>query len=228
VKLLAATDFSTRSHRALRRAGLLAQARGAELALVHVVDDDQPKDLVAIEKREAERILAEQISAMPELCDAQCCPSVVAGDPFDGILRTAASVQADLIVMGAHRKQLLRDIFVGTTIERVIRTGPYPVLMVNDKVKQPYRNALAAIDMSEASANAIRTAQTTGLIGDGGVALVRRKARCRWLGSIELPSTSTSSASARRPLMNSPHPSQQTSLVVRRCQCALRKAGPSR
>jgi universal stress protein E len=172
VKLLAATDFSTRSHRALRRAGLLAQARGAELALVHVVDDDQPKDLVAIEKREAERILAEQISAMPELRDAQCCPSVVAGDPFDGILRTAASVQADLIVMGAHRKQLLRDIFVGTTIERVIRTGPYPVLMVNDEVKRPYRNALAAIDMSEASANAIRTAQTTGLIGDGGVTLV--------------------------------------------------------
>ena len=28
--------------------------------------------------------------------------------------------------MGAHRKQLLRDIFVGTTIERVIRTGLIP------------------------------------------------------------------------------------------------------
>ncbi|MCB8823361.1 universal stress protein [Microvirga rosea] len=56
---------------------------------------------------------------------------VVAGDPFDGILRAAASTGADLIVMGAHRKQLLRDILVGTTIERVIRTGPHPVLMVN-------------------------------------------------------------------------------------------------
>ena len=67
MQILAATDFSTRSHRALRRAGLLAQARGAELALVHVVDDDQPKDLVEIERREAERILAEQIGAMAEL-----------------------------------------------------------------------------------------------------------------------------------------------------------------
>ena len=93
-----------------------------------------------IERREAERILAEQISAMAELRDARCRPMVVAGDPFDGILRTAGVVQADLIVMGAHRKQLLRDIFVGTTIERVIRTGPYPVLMVNNEVKQPYRN----------------------------------------------------------------------------------------
>lgn len=98
MQILAATDFSTRSSRALRRAGLLAQAKGAELALVHVVDDDQPNDLVQIERREAERILAEQISAMAELRDAQCRSEVVAGNPFDGILRTAGSIQADLIV----------------------------------------------------------------------------------------------------------------------------------
>jgi universal stress protein E len=169
VQILAATDFSTRSYRALRRAGLLAQSRGTELALVHVVDDDQPKDLVEIEKREAARILVEQVSAVPELRGVQCRPMVVAGDPFDGILRTAESVNADLIVMGAHRKQLLRDIFVGTTIERVIRTGPYPVLMVNNEVRQPYRSALAAVDMSESSANAIRVATSAGLISDEGV-----------------------------------------------------------
>ncbi|WP_262271421.1 universal stress protein [Microvirga yunnanensis] len=39
--ILAATDFSTRSQRAVRRAGLLARDCGAELTLVHVVDDDQ-------------------------------------------------------------------------------------------------------------------------------------------------------------------------------------------
>jgi nucleotide-binding universal stress UspA family protein len=97
---------------------------------------------------------------------------VVAGDPFDGILRTAAAMKADLIVMGAHRKQLLQDIFVGTTIERVIRTGPYPVLMVNNEVKQPYRTVLAAADMSEPSANAVRAAESAGLIGDGRVTLL--------------------------------------------------------
>jgi nucleotide-binding universal stress UspA family protein len=121
MQILAATDFSTRSQRALRRAGLLARERGAELALVHVVDDDQPPDLVALETREAERTLGEQISAMAELRGVRCRSLVVAGDPFDGILRTAASTGADVVVMGAHRKQLLRDIFVGTTIERVIR-----------------------------------------------------------------------------------------------------------
>ena len=172
MQILAATDFSTRSQRAVRRAGLLAQNTGAELVLVHVVDDDQPQRLVEIETREAERTLGEQISAMAELPRDRCRPMVVAGDPFDGILRTAAAMKADLIVMGAHRKQLLQDIFVGTTIERVIRTGPYPVLMVNNEVGQPYRTVLAAVDMSEPSANAIRAAESAGLIGDGRVTLL--------------------------------------------------------
>jgi nucleotide-binding universal stress UspA family protein len=154
------------------RAGLLAQARAAELAIVHVVDDDQPKDLVDIESREAERILGEQIGAIAELQGVQCRPIVVAGDPFDGILRTAGSIRADLIVMGAHRKELLRDIFVGTTIERVIRTGPYPVLMVNCEAEQSYRNVLAAVDMSDASARAIRAGKDLGLIEGARLTLV--------------------------------------------------------
>jgi universal stress protein E len=172
MRILAATDFSTRSHRALRQAGLMAQTRDAELALVHVVDDDHPKDLIEIETREAERILAEQIGAMSELRGAKCRPMVVAGDPFDGILRAAESIKADLIVMGAHRKQLLRDIFVGTTIERVICTGQYPVLMVNKEAKQAYEKPMAAVDMSEPSANAIKAARSAGLIGDKSVTIL--------------------------------------------------------
>ncbi len=146
---------------------MLAREHGAELALVHVVDDDQPQDLVALEMREAGRILSEQIRAVPELQQVACRPRVLPGDPFDGILRTAQSMEADLIVMGAHRKQLLLDIFVGTTIERVIRTGPYPVLMVNNEADSPYRTVLAAIDVSEPSANAIKTAKALNIAGHG-------------------------------------------------------------
>jgi universal stress protein E len=172
MQIVAATDFSTRSQRALRRAGLLAQSSGAKLAVVHVVDDDQPQDLVEIERREAERLFAEQINAMAELRGVPCRPMVVAGNPFDGILRTAAATKADLIVMGAHRKQFLLDVFIGTTVERVIRTGSYPVLMVNNEVTQPYRTVLAAVDMSEPSGNAIRAAKSAGLIGDEGITLL--------------------------------------------------------
>src|SRR6478752_7046020 len=114
MQILAATDFSTRSNRALRQAGLLAQPGNAQLHVVHVVDDDQPEELIRIEKREAERVLNEQVGSMPELRGVQTSIAVVTGDPFDGILKAAATVQTDLIVMGSHRKQLLLDFFAGT------------------------------------------------------------------------------------------------------------------
>jgi nucleotide-binding universal stress UspA family protein len=166
MQILAATDFSTRSNRALRQAGLLAQPRDASLHVVHVVDDDQPEQLIRIEMREAERLLSEQIGAMPELVGVQARPLVVTGDPFDGILRAAREIEPDLIVMGAHRKQLLLDILVGTTIERVMRKGTFPVLMVNHEAQRRYENVVAATDMSEASANSLRIALSTGLVGE--------------------------------------------------------------
>jgi nucleotide-binding universal stress UspA family protein len=172
MQILAATDFSTRSNRALRQAGLLAQPLGAQLALVHIVDDDQPQELVAMEKREAARILAEQVGAVAELRGVQCRPIVAEGDPFDGILRTADAIKADLIVMGAHRRQLLRDIVIGTTIERVIRVGALPVLMVNHEAQRKYEKILAPVDMSEASANALRVALALGLIGRTGATVL--------------------------------------------------------
>jgi universal stress protein E len=166
MQVVVATDFSTRSNRALRQAGLLAQTGNAQLHVVHIVDDDQPGELVQMEKREAERVLAEQVEAMPELRGVQCRSMVVTGSPFDGIVRVAADVGADLIVMGTHRKQLLLDIFVGTTIERVIRNGSFPVLMVNNEAQRKYENVLVPSDISDATANALRTAVATGFIGE--------------------------------------------------------------
>jgi nucleotide-binding universal stress UspA family protein len=172
MKIVAATDFSTRSNRALRQAGLLARAQGAQLDIVHVVDDDQPERMIETERREAERTLREQISSMPEWGEIECRELVVAGDPFDGILRAAAAAGADLIVMGTHRKQLLRDIFVGTTVERVIRTGPFPVLMVSNEAQRHYTNVLAPIDLEEPSAHALRVARSVGLAVDGRTTLL--------------------------------------------------------
>lgn len=167
MKILAATDFSTRSNRALRQAALLAQSDDSLLFMVHVVDNDQPDDLVRMEQREAERILREQMGAMPEIRWTHARPMVIPGDPFDGILQAAAEIQPDLIVMGSHRKQLLRDIFIGTTVERVIRKAAVPILMVNHEAQRKYERILAPTDMSDISANALHAARSIGLLGDG-------------------------------------------------------------
>jgi nucleotide-binding universal stress UspA family protein len=170
--IVAATDFSSRSQRAFRRAGVLARQTGAELTLVHVVDDDQPDAMMAFEKQEAGKFLDEQTQSLDELRGLPCRTVVTTGEAFDGILRVAESARADLIVMGSHRKQILRDIFIGTTIERVIRAGPYPVLMVNADSGQPYGSVTAGIDMSDPSAHALNTAMGLGLVNDANLTIV--------------------------------------------------------
>src|SRR5690606_16832914 len=69
MRIVAATDLSVRSQRAVRRAGLLARDKGAELILLHVVDDDQPARLVDTASREAQEYLQESRDSIAELHD---------------------------------------------------------------------------------------------------------------------------------------------------------------
>lgn len=56
-RLLATTDFSARSELAVKRASLLCGQFAAELHLLHLVDDDQPADVVGQETRQATSLL---------------------------------------------------------------------------------------------------------------------------------------------------------------------------
>jgi nucleotide-binding universal stress UspA family protein len=171
-RILTATDFSPRSDRAIRRAGLLAREFAAGLTIVHVVDDDKPKDLVVEEKKTAEGALYQLLQNTAELRDISCETKIALGEPFEGIIAATAQTSADLIVMGAHRKKILRDIFVGTTLERVVRSGPRPVLMVNMEPSAPYRRGLAAVDLSDFSRHALQVAKELGFLGRASVTVL--------------------------------------------------------
>jgi universal stress protein E len=169
-QILAATDFSERSNRAVRRAGMLARQLGARLMLLHVVDDDRPERLVIAETAAAHEFLNATIAPMSG--DVQCEAIVESGDPFDRIAKIATAKSVDLIVMGAHRKQILLDIFIGTSIERVARQRVAPVLMVNTEPAGPYERSLAAVDLSEHSGYALQTARTLGVLSRSQVVVV--------------------------------------------------------
>jgi universal stress protein E len=172
-RILVASDLSKRSRRAIRRAVALARQFGAELIALHVADDDRPEELIAAECRSAEAALREHLAAAgAEGLAPQPVITTSAGDPFKVISDEADRVEADLIVVGAHRKRLLGDVFTGTTIERVMRLGSRPVLMVNRDGEKPYRQVLAAVDLSEASAHALRTARAIGLLDPAHAAAV--------------------------------------------------------
>jgi len=62
----------------------------------------------------------------------------------------AAEFKAELIVLGIHRHKT-RELFQGTTAERVVRYGTLPVLVVKDAPRASYRRILLAADHSEHS-----------------------------------------------------------------------------
>lgn len=163
-RILVATDLSSRADRAVRRAAIAAAATGAELLILYAVDDDQPPGMVEATRREAAALLARAAEGLPELRDLPTRILVEAGDPFDVILRQAEAEACDLIVLGEHRRRLLRDMLIGTTVERVIRLSPRPVLMVNALPVEPYRRVLAACDLGPAAGAMLGLAASTGLL----------------------------------------------------------------
>jgi nucleotide-binding universal stress UspA family protein len=68
------------------------------------------------------------LARLPQDLRAACRPELVirAGDPVPEILAEAR--KHALVVLAAHRKSLLTDIVLGTTVERVLRHCPAPVL----------------------------------------------------------------------------------------------------
>jgi hypothetical protein len=74
---------------------------------------------------------------------------VAAGTPFVEIIRRAREEAANLILVGAHGAQFIKDLLFGTTAEKVVRKGDRPVLVVKRPTRGPYRRVLAATDFSD-------------------------------------------------------------------------------
>lgn len=161
--ILVATDFSTRSDRALRRATMIAGQLGAALSLVHVVDSDQPQYLIDAQRTAARSLLEETARTLCRIDDVPAQTNVVVGDVFSGILEVAKDAGAGFIVLGPHRRQL-RDAFIGTTAERTIAHSRCPVLMAAGVPSAPYDRALIALGLDEVSKSTLRRAGALGIL----------------------------------------------------------------
>lgn len=162
-EILVATDLSERSDRALRRATLLARQFKAPILLVHIVDDDQPRRIADTERDEATTLLREMAATLRDVDGVACETRVILAAPFVGITQAVADAKPDLLVIGPHRRQVLRDVFVGTTAERTIRSVECPVLMVNATPAGQYRHVLQTTDLSAPSRDGLQRFQNLGL-----------------------------------------------------------------
>lgn len=160
--ILLATDLAIETDLAFERAIKLALVLTAKLHILHICppyshlsNKTQKISLKQIAENTIQNYLDESI----ETRELQTTITVIeSGEAFIEIINHAEKVNAGLIVMGMHGKSKLRDMFIGTTIERVIRKGIKPVLMVKDKPLKDYKNILVGTDFSAGSKQALHVA----------------------------------------------------------------------
>lgn len=135
-RVLIATDFGEASSRALAAGGLIAQAYGAELRVLHAERFEAPPyfTLDQIARLEGERRAA-QAAAVAHLRRAAAAVTaypveadVADEPPIDAILR--ASHAADLVVLGTHGRRGPGRWWLGSVAERVVRAARVPVLVM--------------------------------------------------------------------------------------------------
>jgi len=160
-RILCATDLSERAGLAVNRAVQLAAQTGAALEVLHVIEEaDHPfgrlwqgagnqTDFMAALKQSAFKRLTAQVCEADKPWNVTPEMTVRIGRVMDAIIEHCAATGADLVVIGAHGKQVLRDLMLGTTAENLMRHGNRPTLIVRQTAAEAYQRALVAVDFSE-------------------------------------------------------------------------------
>lgn len=141
-KILVPVDGSSHSLDAVHLAARLAKTHGADLMIVHVVDElivDQltrfsKKDKKAVReelKGNAHGFLDDMRSEASKELAGEVEVRIGEGIPHEFILKEATAKGVDLIVMGKLGRRGIGHILLGSVAERVVEFSEIPVLLVN-------------------------------------------------------------------------------------------------
>jgi universal stress protein E len=171
VNILCGTDLLPKTESAIERAAMLAEQLGADLSLLHVVAPTESARLLQREMRRARARLQMRAGSPAWRFGSPPCIRVRSGHVAPVLIETARVLNPALVVLGTHRRRPLRDALAGTIAARLLSELNCPVLIVRRMPLGDYRNVLLALDRSEASAQAVRTAEAL-VIGMGARASV--------------------------------------------------------
>ena len=140
-KILVAVDGSPPANKGLREAIRLATQEGAQLFILHVVNEfyayasmegvGLTTDVGAILRDEGRRLLGKAEGLARKAVKAKTIQrEIVGGSVADIIVKEAKKLRADLIVLGTHGRRGVRRLVMGSDAEQVVRTATVPVLLV--------------------------------------------------------------------------------------------------
>lgn len=170
-RIVAATDLSSYAARAETRAAMLARELDSEsLDLLYVLAAsplEALRRLLGESSPEMEQRLAD--SAREQLADIgrklsekyhlpPVTSSVKTGRVHAEIAAYADTVDAGLVVAGAHGGGYLRELLLGATAVKVLRKISRPLLIVKREPQGAYRRVLVPVDFSESSLQAVALA----------------------------------------------------------------------
>jgi nucleotide-binding universal stress UspA family protein len=140
-RILVPTDFSETSAAAVKYAVALADAFGAELHLLHVME--RPIELqmaaeialvsgpeIEAEVRTRAETALHEVLTRDEREKYRAVDAIEAGSPFAAIVQYARTANVDLIVMGTHGRGAVAHLLIGSVAENVVRKAPCPVLTI--------------------------------------------------------------------------------------------------
>lgn len=139
--IMVPVDFSDNSVKILQSSLFLAEKCGAKITIVYVLQsfDDYTgffvphMPLAQFEEEMLESATRKMESFIAENLDTDVAneAKVLSGDIAEEITDFAATNHMDMIVMGTHGYKGLEKVLFGSVAEKVVKTAPCPVLVIN-------------------------------------------------------------------------------------------------
>jgi nucleotide-binding universal stress UspA family protein len=129
-RILCCTDSPDQSDLAWDHAVSIAEEYGAELTLVHVLEDISSSADIEKETAKALELLEKRILSWPRKNGIPKA-AVRIGKAYQQIVQLALESQTDLVIMGVRGRNALDLAVFGSTTYRVVQLGPCPVLVVH-------------------------------------------------------------------------------------------------
>ncbi len=149
--LLVPLDLTAISDRVVGRVSLLPLADHARITLLHVVPSALPGRARTQAERDAKKKLSHEAlllaKALPKTVQIRTLTKVGSGAAT--IAECGETERAELVVMGRGDGRALRDVFLGSTAERLIRRCQVPVLVVRLPARASYARPAIAMDLDE-------------------------------------------------------------------------------
>lgn len=189
-KILVPTDFSKPAGIATEVAADIARKSGAELTLLHVVEEATTESFnvmgqVSVDSGWEEKLFnlrliqkaRKQIAKLaddPKLAGVRLKTELRIGTPYHGMNKIITEQKVDLVVMGTSGRSDLQQMIIGSNTEKVVRTAGCPVLTMHQKpATKEFKEIVYATSMDKDEEVFSRIVRATQKLYDSTIHLVR-------------------------------------------------------